>query len=346
MPATGAPRTIVIASPLEEEQVERIRRFDPARYRVLHDPSLLPRPRYAADHTGAPFARSDEQRRRWLAMLAEADILFDLDLQDAADMPRNAPRLFWVQATSAGIGERLARTGLDRSGIAFTTAAGVHSRSLAEFAMLGLLHFFRGMPHLEAEKRRRHWERYTVRGLAGARLLIVGLGAVGREIARYAAFAGVSVAGLRRSEGPAPEGVSRMIERAELAPALAESDALVLACPLTEATRGMIGKAEIAAFRPGMVLVNVARGGVVDEDEMIAALRDGRIAGAALDVFATEPLPPESPLWDLPNVIISPHSASTVAEENRKIVDIFLDNLQRLTDGRPFRNLYQPDRGY
>ena len=108
----------------------------------------------------------------------------------------------------------------------------------------------------------------------------------------------------------------------------------------------MIGAAEIGAFKTGMVLVNIARGGVIDETEMIAALLDGRIAGAALDVFATEPLPADNPLWGLPNVIISPHSASTVAAENGRIVDIFLDNLQRFEAGMPMRNRYEAGRGY
>ena len=114
-------------------------------------------------------------------------------------MPKNAPRLKWVQATSAGIGEFLKRTGLDKSGIVFTTAAGVHARPLTEFAMLGLLYFFRDVPYLQAVKARKHWERYTVRGLEGARVLVVGLGSVGREIARECASFGMEVWGTRRS---------------------------------------------------------------------------------------------------------------------------------------------------
>jgi len=345
--SAASPLTILIASPLEDEQVDRIRNFAPDRYVVIHEPDLLPRPRYVADHNGTPLKMTPEQARRWAALLARADILFDFDKNDAAGMPANAPRLKWVQATSAGIGEYLVKTGLSGSRIAFTTAAGVHARSLTEFAMLGLLYFFRGMPHLNAIKQAHHWERYTVRGLEGARLLVVGLGSVGREVARQAAFGGVEVLGLRRAPGQQPsEGVSRMIDRSELRATLKTCDALVLSCPLTAETRLMIDKPEIEAFKPGMVLVNVARGGVVNEAEMIVALGDGRISGAALDVFETEPLPPENPLWDMPNVIISPHSASTVAAENGRIVDIFLDNLQRFADGRPLRNLYVHDRNY
>lgn len=345
---SGAARcNILIASPLEAEQVQRIRDFAPDRAEVMHTPDLLATPRYLADHHGNPRDLGEADLRRWRALLARADISFDFDFRDAANMPRNAPHLKWVQATSAGIGEFLKRTGLDKSNIVFTTAAGVHARPLTEFAMLGLLYFFRDVPGLHAMKATKHWERYTVRGLEGARVLIVGLGSVGREIARECASFGMEVWGTRRSAASAaPEGVSRVVDQKALCRALSEVDAVVLSCPLTEETRQMIGTPEIAAMKRGMVLVNVARGAVVNEPGMVEALRSGHIKGAALDVFAVEPLPPESPLWDLPNVIVSPHSASTVAAENSRIVDIFLDNLGRFLDGRPLRNLFEAGRGY
>ena len=137
-----------------------------------------------------------------------------------------------------------------------------------------------------------------------------------------------------------------MLPLARLDGALAAADALVLACPLTEQTRGLIGAARLGALPPGAILVNVARGAVVDEPALVEALRSGHLRGAALDVFAEEPLPAASPLWDLPNVLVSPHSASTLADENRRIVDLFLDNLERFLDGRPLRNRFDPARGY
>jgi phosphoglycerate dehydrogenase-like enzyme len=123
-------------------------------------------------------------------------------------------------------------------------------------------------------------------------------------------------------------------------------DALVLACPLTEQTRGLIGAAELALLRPGAVLVNIARGPVVDEEALVSALRSGHLGGACLDVFATEPLPPASPLWDMPNVIVSPHSAATVAAENGLLTDLFIENLRRWLAGRPLRNTYDRAAGY
>ena len=343
----AGPLTILIASPLEDEHVARIRAFAPGQFNVIHEPELVGIPRYVADHVGTPRPLTAEQRERWAGHLRSADILFDFDRSGAAELPVSAPRLRWVQATSSGIGEFLKRTGLDKSEIMFTTAAGVHSRPLTEFTLLGLLYFFRDVPQLEAMKARKHWERYTVEGLEGKRVLVVGLGAVGREVARQCASFGMDVWGTRRRPGgELPEGVTRWVDQSEIRKALPDVDALVLACPLTPETKLLIGAPEIAALKKGAVLVNIARGGVIDEPALIAALTSGRMKGAALDVFATEPLPQDNPLWNLPNVIFSPHSASTVHAENRRIVDLFLDNLQRYRDGRPLHNLFERDRGY
>jgi glyoxylate/hydroxypyruvate reductase A len=213
--------------------------------------------------------------------------------------------------------------------------------------MMGLLYFFRDVPYLNARKAEKHWERYTVQGLQGARVLVVGLGSLGRAVAHDCAAMGVEVWGTRRtSGGETPEGVTRVIALDQIRDALGQVDALVLACPLTEATRGLIGRAEIEALKPGAVIVNIARGQVIDQAAMLEGLQSGRIKGAALDVFEIEPLPKDDPMWDLPNVLISPHSASTVAAENSRIVNIFLDNLGRFRDGAPLRNLYDASRGY
>ncbi len=339
--------TILISSPLETEYVERIRAAGGNRVEVIHEPDLLPKPRYAGDHQGAPRDITPEIQTRWSSLLAKADILFDFDLLDPTNLPTNAPNVRWVQATSSGIGEFLKSTGLDQSNIIFTTASGVHARPLAEFAMLGLLHFRRGLAQLNQMKQAKHWERYTVQGLYGSRVLVVGLGSLGKAVARDAAHFGMDVWGMRRStEGPLPEGVSKIITKTELRDALPEVDALVLACPLTDETRLLIDQPEIDALKPGVVLVNIARGAVINEDAMTEALRSGHISGAALDTFTVEPLPKDSPLWEMSNVIISPHSASTVAAENGRIVDIFIDNLDRYLSGRPLRNLFERDRGY
>jgi phosphoglycerate dehydrogenase-like enzyme len=262
-------------------------------------------------------------------------------------MAANCPRLRWVQATSAGIGGFLDQTGLSRTALVFTTAAGVHGIPLAEFTLLGLLYFAKGMPCLASAKAARRWQRYAGRQLAGSRALLVGLGGAGRSVARLLAAAGVEVCGAgrpgHRYDVP---GVASYVASDQIHQVLPEMDALVLACPLTGQTRGLIGAAELALLRPGAVLVNISRGPVVDQDALVSALRSGHLGGACLDVFATEPLPPGSPLWGMPNVIVSPHSAATVAEENGLLTDLFIDNLRRWLAGRPLRNTYDRAAGY
>ena len=337
---------VLIASPLEPRHVARIAAADP-RVSVLYEPGLLPVPRYPADHTGVPRQLSAADLGAWAGLRRQADVSFDFDWQAPAEIVANCPRLRWVQATSAGIGGFLDRTGLAGAPLVFTTAAGVHGIPLAEFALLGLLYFAKGMPALASAKTARHWQRYAGSQVAGSRALLVGLGGAGRAVARLLAAAGVEVRGAgrpgRRYDVP---GVTSYVASDQLRQVLPEVDALVLACPLTERTRGLIGAAELALMRPGSVLVNISRGPVVDEEALVGALRAGHLSGACLDVFGTEPLPAGSPLWDLPNVIISPHSAATVAAENGLITDLFIDNLRRWLAGRPLRNTYDRAAGY
>ena len=337
---------VLIASPLEPRHVARIEAADP-RVSVLYEPGLLPVPRYPADHTGVARELSAAELAAWAALRAQADVSFDFDWQAPADMAANCPRLRCVQATSAGIGGLLDRTGLAGTELVFTTAAGVHGVPLAEFALLGLLYFAKGMPALAEAKAARRWQRYAGSQVAGSRVLLVGLGGAGRAVARLLAAAGVEVCGAgrpgRRYEVP---GVASYVASDQLHQVLPEVDALVLACPLTEQTRGLIGAVELALMRRGSVLVNISRGPVVDEEALVSALRAGHLGGACLDVFAIEPLPAGSPLWDMPNVIVSPHSAATVDAENGLLTDLFIDNLQRWLAGKPLRNTYDRAAGY
>lgn len=338
--------TVVIASPLEPELVERIRDVDRERLRVVHEPALIPRARYAADHDGVRPDLDDRDLERWLGILGSADILLDLDWYAPAEMPVHAPNLRWVQVSRSGVGESLRRYGLDRSGIVFTNAAGVHAVPLAEFVVLGLLWLVKDVPRLETEQAEHAWRSSVTRLLSTTRVLLVGLGGLGGEVARSLSGLGVEVWGLRRSDAPPPDGVTRSIRPAEFREALGDVDALVVACPYTAETHHMIGVDELAALPAGAFVVNIARGGVIDEAALVAALASGHLGGAALDVFEREPLAADSPLWEMPNVLVSPHRASVVDAENALIVDLFTDNLRRFLDDRPLRNVYDRERGY
>jgi glyoxylate/hydroxypyruvate reductase len=344
--------TIVIGSYLEPGLVDRIRAAQPDA-NVVYEPKLLPVPRYQCDHTGPARNLSPNDVARWRELAAQADVFFDFDWLDPAGMaaragePGKRGRLRWIQATSAGIGGFMQRTGLDKSGLTVTTAGGIHSVPLAEFALTGALYFTKGIPELRQRQQARHWERYTTRQLAGQRALVVGLGGMGRQVVATFAALGVTVTGLGRDGGSYDvPGLSRLIYLDQLDATLPEADILILCCPLTPETEGLIGRAQLDRLPPHAVLVNIARGQVVDQDALIDALANERLGGACLDVFTEEPLPADSPLWAMDNVLVSPHSASTVATENERLTDLFLDNLKGFRAGQPLKNLYQSARGY
>ncbi|SER04725.1 D-2-hydroxyacid dehydrogenase [Microlunatus flavus] len=338
--------TVVIASPLEAEHVATIRAVD-EHLEVLYEPDLLATPRYVSDHGGELPELTAEQDRRWHEMLARAEVSFDFDRREPTLAEVNFPRLRWVQATSAGVGQVVPRFSLDLSRVVVTTAAGVHAVPLAEFAVASLLHFAKGFPQLRAWQQEHRWTRYTSRNLAGQRVLVVGLGSVGRAVAAKLAALDVHVTAAVRPGGTSSApGVGAAVAFSDLHRVLPDMDGIVLACPLTSETENLVDAAAFAAMKAGAVLVNVARGQVVDEEAMTSALADGRLGGAALDVASQEPLPPTSPLWDSDRVVISPHSASTVASENALVTDLFCRNLRRWLDGEPLINVYDPERGY
>lgn len=336
---------VLISTPLEPALVERIRQS--ADVEVLYAPELLPVPRYGNDHTGTPPTLSPAQEREWRQMLATADVAFDFDWRDPAQLLTNAPRLQWVQATSAGIGGFVKRYGLDGGELTLTTAAGTHAAPLAEFALTGVLHFVKDVPHLISRQREHHWERHVSGQLVGRRATVVGLGSIGRQVATVFDALGVQVTGVGRSGSryELPKGVTT-IDIENLDDVLGATDILVLAVPLTPETQNLIDASRVSALPAGAIVVNVARGQVIDETALTEALAAGTLGGAALDVFDVEPLPSDSPLWDLPNVLVSPHSASTAAVENEVLTDLFIDNFRRLRGGEPLRNLYHACRGY
>ena len=331
---------VVITSPLEPDLIERIAAVDP-RLDVAYPRDLLPVARYPADHA-APNPRDPEALAAWRSILEHTEVLFDFGPRPLLAELTSWPRLRWIQATSAGVGQFAARLGLGESRIVVTTASGVHARPLAEFALMAMLMFGKGAFRLLADQRAHRWERYAGEELAAKVVGIVGVGRIGREVARVARGLDARVVGTARSvEGrtAADMHLDRLVPTDGLDAILGELDFLVLTCPHTPATEGLISAERLAMLKPSAVLINLARGAVVDESALIAALQSGKLAGAALDVAAQEPLPPESPLWDMPNVLISPHSASTAVSEIGKITDLFCDNLQRYLEGRSLRNV-------
>jgi phosphoglycerate dehydrogenase-like enzyme len=346
------PVTVAIAIPLEADLVAPILTADP-RIEVAYVPDLLPPVRYPNDHRGVDgFQRTELDERRFWEMIAGAEVLYGMpgdSPEGLARAVRRSERLRWVQATSAGAGEQVASAGLRRDElerVAVTSAAGVHAGPLAEFALFGLLAFTKDLPRLLHDQRAHRWGHYPVAELSGRTLLIVGLGQIGEEVARLAAAFGMRVIGVNRSGRTDSLHVQDIRRTDELNACLPEADAIVVAAPLTDETRGLIDAEAIARCKTGAILVNVGRGGVVDEAALIEALRSGRLAGAALEVFAREPLPADSPLWDLPNVLVSPHTAGLSLREDERIVALFVENLGRYLRGEPLKNRVDPELLY
>jgi phosphoglycerate dehydrogenase-like enzyme len=254
---------------------------------------------------------------------------------------KNGPR--WV--ANGGVGIDHFGT-WDPASVTVTNAAGVAADMMAEYILGGFLHFTLDIPGLLADKAARHWDlARTVRPLAGQTLLILGLGHTGRSLAARAKALGMHVVGTRARPQPMIN-VDEVAAATDLAALLPRADFIAVCTPLTPATRGLIRAAELALAKPGAILADVSRGGIVDQAALAEALTKGPLAAAVLDVFETEPLPGDSPLWALENAIISPHCSAVHAGWDEAAFGIFLDNLDRFVRGAPLRNVVDPDRGY
>lgn len=274
--------------------------------------------------------------------LREAEILMAAHV-DGRDLATRAPRLRWIQSTSAGVEKLVPLLPPD---VVLTNASGVHIHKGGEYAMTALLMLNHGVPHFVTRQRERRWDPIFMTPIAGRTVVIVGVGQIGGEVARLARRFGLRVLGVRRS-GRAHRWVHRMFTTKNLRAALRQADFVVVTTPLTPETRGLIGVKELDCLPRGAGLVNLGRGAVVDYDAMSAKLWARDLSGAVLDVFHREPLPPESPLWSTPNVIVSPHCA---VDDGRAYVsrclDIFFDNLRRYLGGRSLRNVVDRELGY
>jgi phosphoglycerate dehydrogenase-like enzyme len=330
-----------VAVPLPEELCRLIEDLEP-RLEVIRDHSLEHPARWPADWPGDPdHVRTPEQQAAFEAMVDSADVLFGIPDVDAAALARTVsanPRLRWVMTTAAGGGAQikdadLPRADLDR--LVFTTSAGVHGGPLAEFAVFAVLAGAKGLPRLLADQRSRTWpDRWEMQQIDEMTVLVVGLGGIGAECARRFHALGAQVWGTTRSGQPV-DGVDRLIPLDELVDAVAHVDAIVVTLPGTAQTHHLIGREVLAAVKPGAIVTNVGRGTVIDENALLEALDDERVAFAGLDVFEREPLDDASPLWTHPRVLVSPHTAALSSKEEERIARRFAENATRLLDGRP-----------
>jgi phosphoglycerate dehydrogenase-like enzyme len=286
--------------------------------------------------------------------LPEAEILCSFAVPE--NWRQLAPNLRWLQYPGAGV-DSLRVSGLldPQSGVIVTTATGIHATTISEYVFGSMLMFNWNWPQMVRLQDGHVWAKsagwYSLGGreLAGQTLGIVGMGNIGRRIAQLGRAFGMRVVGSRRSfaEGSATDpDLDQSYPPDRLHEMLSTCDYIVLAVPLTPETEHMIGEAELRAMKPTTYLVNIARGHVIDEVALIKALREGWIAGAGLDVAETEPLPSHSPLYGMPNVILTPHIAGVSVHYEQRLAQLFADNLQRYRAGQPLLNRFEPARGY
>jgi phosphoglycerate dehydrogenase-like enzyme len=308
--------------------------------------------------------RKTEQPEEIADLIPELDVLYTWH-RDILPQPGEAPRLRWVQLHSAGL-DHIANHPLLTSGdVTFTTASGIHAIQIAEYVFTQLLAFSHHIPRMFEDKANHlwtkgRWDRYVPDELYGKTLGIVGYGQIGRRTAQIAKTFGMRILAIKRNvrqlavdgyslpgigdpEGDIPD---RIYPPLALKSFLKECDHVVLTAPFTADTRHLINAEALEAMQPHAVLVNVARGQLIDEQALIEALKEGKIAGAALDVFEEEPLPSDSPLWELPNVIISPHIAGFTPRYDERATDLFAENLRRFISGEPLLNAVDLTRGY
>jgi phosphoglycerate dehydrogenase-like enzyme len=332
---------VVVATAQTPENIELLRTREP-RLDVVFEPELLGP---ASDNWMVRHERTPEEQTRFEQLLDSAEALFGVPDHSGTSLARTVaanPRLRWVHTIPAGGGQQVKSARLDADALArivFTTSAGVHAEPLAEFAVFGVLAGAKLLPKLLGAQSRHEWMPRVSMGLApDMTVAVVGLGGIGKVAASKLAGLGYRVVGIHRHGVDVP-GVSRIYPVEQFAELAATVDAIVLALPGTAQTERMLSREVLAAIKPGATVVNVGRGTTVDEPALIEALADGRVGFAALDVTYSEPLAADSPLWDLPNVLISPHTAAINAHEPRLITELFASNATALLDGRPLKNV-------
>jgi phosphoglycerate dehydrogenase-like enzyme len=311
-----------------------------------------------------PDTLSQEQLERIRSLASDKEVLLS---RDAEEVDRvlgrveivagwgpyhrflKAPRLRWLQQWGAGADWIAIEPEFQETHFVLTNVSGVHAIPISEHILALLLAFGRDIHRAVRAQGRRQWRRddgWKVSELAGKTMLLVGVGAIGARTAEISAALGVRVLGVRRHPEQPAAGVEAMYGPDQLLAALPQADFVVITVPLTHETAGMIGEAELRAMKPSAYLVNIGRGGTIQEGKLVRALEEGWIAGAGLDVFETEPLPSDSPLWGMENVIVTSHYAGSTPYYHQRALAIFLENLRRYQAGEPLNNVVDKELEY
>jgi len=312
---------------------------------VLHDPEDPP-PDMETLVPGAKIRRASDAGTLEQA-LADADVVLVTDFRSGAlESAWPAARsLQWVHATSAGV-DALLFPALVESNVPLTNARGIFNAAIAEHVLGVMLAFAKDIPGSVRLQDAHRWRHRDTERLADRRLLVVGAGSIGRTVAKLARAVGLNVSGVARSARREDSDFDVVHGQDGLADALPEADFVVVAAPLTDETHHLFDASAFAAMSPRARLINIGRGPIVETDALVTALRENRIAGAALDVFEQEPLPADHPLWDFPQVLVTAHMAGDFLGWRRALVEQFAENFRRWRAGEPLFNRVDKRRGY
>lgn len=338
MPSGAARPRVLVSVRVNAEQLACLQAAAP-------DVELLAAPGGIAFHPPGPLDLMEPTCPAWhpeldlAPLLATADAIIAYDLP--ADLRQRAPHLRWVQVFHAGV-DGIWQPYLADADLAVTTVSGTHPIPMTEFVLSLLLYFSKQLDRFRQQQARREWRKAVLAELHGATLAIVGFGTIGRAVAVAAAQLGLRVLAVQRTpdrQAPLPAGVTALYGPDELATALAEAQYVVSILPRTPETENLWNEATFELLPRGAIFINVGRGRTVDEAALVRALASGRLGGAGLDVFASEPLAPESPLWETPNLLIIPHTGSETINYTDRALAIVAENLQRFATGQPLHNL-------
>ena len=335
---------VLVATRVTAEQLERLRNIDPRL--VIHgEPGGIAIMDAAeVDYKGVdyPEERPDLDVP---VLLGKAEAIIATRIPVA--LGEQAPKLRWIQFTSAGV-DKLWKPFLDSGDVTVTSAKGIHAIPMSEFTLGCMLAFAKGFPRLFQQQQKRDYQRFVVEELHDKTVALVGVGEIGSAVARVAKQLGMQVIGLRRREGASDLSADfdDVFSFRDLASTLDKADFVIASLPATAKTHHMIEEKFFRAMNPAAIFINVGRGSTVDEGALVRALREEWIQGAALDVYEREPLPGDSPLWELPNVLISPHIGAETARYMERMTDILCDNLKRYAAGQPLRNVVDPIERY
>ena len=340
---------LLIATYIEKKYIDFIKAKFP-NIEIIYRIDLIDKPRYQSDHDGYPNHYDSFAQKDWLNFIERADIIFGFNKNLDPNLDLHAKKVKWIQATSSGIGEYLRKNQylIKMPNTKFTSAKGVHAKPLAEFCIMVILMWSKKYFQTELLKSKKIWQRFSTNDISNQIVGIVGVGAIGSEIAKYCKYFNMNVFGIKNKKvsNATTIYIDKFFDKTDLLEMAKLVDYLILVAPQTSETNEIVNSKIFDVMKTSSYIINIGRGSLINENHLIRAIENNDISGAALDVFAKEPLPPDSKLWTLENLILFPHLASTTYDENERIVNLFCKNIELFLNNKPLINQFNKEALY